>query len=99
MAKMTKKKSESKTSHPEFNLVISDKDYDIETSLTLCSNNGSDQKKTLHHARSKRMKRPIVLEIDCEVPSYNIKNFSMTVDEAKDMIEELQRMVEYLEEF
>lgn len=84
--------------HPEFNLLIEDKEYDLDTSILLCSNNGSDNKKTLHHARRTRMKRPILLEIDCEVPSYNIKNFSLTVDEAKDMIEELQKMVDYLEQ-
>jgi hypothetical protein len=93
-----KKEVKPKINHPEFGLKIEDKTYDIDTSLILCSNNGSDKKTTLHHARSKRIQRPILIEIDCEVPSYNIKNFSLTVDEARDMIGELQKMVDYLEE-
>jgi hypothetical protein len=84
--------------HPEFNLVISDDCDELETKLVVCSNNGSDKKKTLNNARKKRLKRPILLEIECNETSYKINNFALTVDEAKQMINELQRMVDYMEE-
>lgn len=98
-SKPSEKTNKSEPNYPEFNLTIKDKDYDLETSLTICSNNGSDKKKTLYHARSKKSKKPILLEIDCEVSNYNIKSFSVTVDEAKEMVEQLQKMIDYLEEF
>jgi hypothetical protein len=98
--KRTPKKEidEVEIQYPEFNIIVKDDCDELGTKLIVCSNNGSDKKKTLYNARKRRMKRPILIEIDCEETSYKLNNFSLTVDEAKSVIGELQRMVDYLEE-
>lgn len=96
--KKNTRKKKTEVEHPEFRLVIEDDYDDLKTKLVVCSNNGSDKKKTLYYARKNRVKRPILLEIDCEETSYKINNFAMSVEEAKLLMQELQRMVDYIEE-
>jgi hypothetical protein len=100
MARTTRKKKETEPemNYPEFHKSLPDGNKDLETTLILCSNNGSDKKKYLHNARKRRMDRPILLEINCEETSYKINNYALSVDDAKQVVEELQKMIEYLEE-
>jgi len=67
--------------------------------LILMSNNGMDQKdKTLNNARSKHMKRPILVEIQSDITKYKYPKLSLTVHEAKEARDALTKMIDYLEE-
>lgn len=70
---------------------------DDKVRLVVESNNGSDKHKYLEHA--KKMKRPILIQIESELfSSYKFTNFALTVDESKQLVRELTRMIDYLEE-
>jgi len=88
----------TKEDYPEFGLVVNDDYKDLQSRLLVVSNSGSDMKKTLIHAKKKGLKRPILFEIECSDSSCRLNNFALTVDEAKDVIRELHRMIDYLEE-
>lgn len=72
-------------------------DFDRMPSHLIChSNNGSDHtENTLSHARSKKLKKPILIEIDSE---QKFPNYSLTVSEARELRDTLTRMIDYLEE-
>lgn len=61
------------------------------------SNSGKDQK--IYMDNAKEMKRPILLEIQGEIfDKYQFSNFALTPDEARNLIREMSRMLDYLEE-
>jgi hypothetical protein len=82
----------------EFGLTFKDEFDKILTTLEVKSNNGSDEGKYLSNARKKRMSKPILFSIGGFDGSYKATNYSVTVDEAKEIARELNRMVEYLEQ-
>jgi len=82
----------------QFGIKIED-DFDkFLTSLEVKSNNGMDKGLTLNNARKKRMNKPILIEIGGFESSYKATNFPISIDEAKEISAELNRMVEYLEQ-
>lgn len=90
--------TKSTSNHPEFGLIVNDDYKDLQSRLLIVSNSGSDMKKTLVHAKKNKLKRPILLEVECSDTSCRLNNFALTVDEAKEVIRELHRMIDYLEE-
>ncbi len=91
---MARKKKETKELDlPEFGLSFKDEDDVI---FTLESNAGKDMHKYLEYAS--KLKRPILIGIESNLYDSRYKNFAVTIDEAKMLIKELIRMVDYLEE-
>lgn len=79
---------------PEFGFYAKDEDKVV---LSVHSNNGKDQKKYLDSA--KKMKRPILVQIEADIfEKYQFKNFALTTDEARNLVRELNRMLDYLED-
>jgi UDP-galactopyranose mutase len=66
--------------------------------LIVCSNHGQDNKRYLEKAKKTKMKRPILVEIQGDVGAYKYTNFALTIDEAKNLMKELSRMIDYLED-
>lgn len=65
--------------------------------LYVASNSGADKKKYLSNAKT--MKRPVLIEIQGEIfHKYEFTNFALTIDEARELSRELNRMLDYLEE-
>jgi hypothetical protein len=78
----------------EFGFYAKDEDGVI---LSVCSNHGKDKKIYLENA--KKIKRPILILIESELfDKYQFVNFALTVDEAKNLVRELTRMVDYIED-
>lgn len=61
------------------------------------SNSGKDQRLYLDNAKT--MQRPILLEIQSEIfDKYQFSNFALTIEETRNLIRELTRMLDYLEQ-
>ena len=79
---------------PEFGFIVRDDDGVI---LSIESNSAKDKHKYLENAKT--LKRPILISIESDIfDSYKFKNFALTKDEARMLMKELSRMLEYLEE-
>lgn len=94
MAKKKKAVVEVELDLPEFGFIAKD---DFGVMLAIESNSGKDKHRYLKEA--KKLERPILISIEGEIfDSYKFKNFSLTIDEAKSLYRELNRMIDYLEE-
>jgi hypothetical protein len=88
-----KKQVEEVINLPEFGYLAKDEHGVM---LVLESNAGQDKHKFLEHA--KKLKRPILMQIESELfDTYRFRNFAMTIDEAKNVVREMNRMIEHLE--
>lgn len=88
-----KKRTEEHIDLPEFGVQFVDED---DVLFTLESNHGKDMHKYLEHA--KKLKRPILIGIESDIFDKKYKNFALTVDEARLLVKEITRMLDYLEE-
>lgn len=80
--------------YPEYGYRAVDEDGVV---LHVKSNAGSDKGLFLEHA--KKLERPIAFTIEGEVfDAYRFKSFALNISEAKNLIREVSRMVDYLEE-
>lgn len=90
---MARKKETAQVDLPEFGLSFVDEDDVV---FTLESNSGKDMHKYLEGA--KKMKRPILIGIESDIFDRKYKNFALTKDEARVLIREMSRMLDYLDE-
>lgn len=70
------------------------KDQNI--TMTVGSNHGKDKEGKLEHA--KQLQRPILFEINGDIfTDRRLTNFALTVGETRDLVRELNKMIEHLE--
>lgn len=96
LTRKKKQQEEVTTDDREFYLKIEDYYSGEYSELVVKSNNGADAiGKTLFHARAKKNPSPIMVEINSEL---RFPNFSLSLDEAKQLRDTLNLMIDYLEE-